>query len=70
MMATEYVLMGSVLGKVPVLEAETIFSLWPICDNGYEFILDRDQIRVGDKVSSKIIYEGASKQSSQQRMED
>ena len=34
--ATEYVLMGSVLGKVPVLEAETIFSLWSICDNGYE----------------------------------
>ena len=43
-MATEYVLMGSVLGKVPVLEAETIFSLWSICDNGYEVILDRDQI--------------------------
>jgi hypothetical protein len=35
--ATEYVVMGDdVLGKVPVLEAETIFSLWSICENGYE----------------------------------
>jgi len=59
-MAMEYVLMGSVLGKVPVLEAETIFSLWSICDNGYEVILDRDQIRVRDKVSGKIVYEGGS----------
>ena len=59
-MAMEYVLMGSVLGKVPVLEAETIFSLWSICDNGYEVILDRDQIRVRDKVSGKVVYEGAS----------
>jgi len=58
--ATEYVLMGSVLGKVPVLEAETIFSLWSICDNGYEVILDRDHIRVRDKVSGKIVYEGGS----------
>ena len=33
-MATEYVLMGFVLGKVPVLETETIFSLWSIYDNG------------------------------------
>ena len=34
-MATEYVVMGSVLGEVPVLEAETIFSLWSICDNAW-----------------------------------
>ena len=27
-LATEFVLMGPVLGEVPVLEAETIFSLW------------------------------------------
>jgi len=58
--ATDYVLMGTVLGEVPVLEAETIFSLWSICDNGYEVILDRDQIRVRDKSSGKIVYEGAS----------
>ena len=48
-MAGEYVYMGSVLGDVPVLEAETIFSLWSICENGYEIILDCDQIRVRDK---------------------
>ena len=29
--------------------------------NRYEVILDRDQIRVRDKVSGKIVYEGASK---------
>ena len=50
-MAWEYVFMGSVLGEVPVLEAETIFSLWSICENGYEIILDCDKIRVRDKAS-------------------
>ena len=48
-MATEYVMMCSVLSKAPVLEAETIFSLWS------------NMTTVRDKVSGKIVYEGASK---------
>ena len=59
-MAGEYVYMGSVLGDVPVLEAETIFSLWSICENGYEIILDCDQIRVRDKASGEYVYQAAS----------
>ena len=59
-MAGEYVFMGAVLGEVPVLEAETIFSLWSICENGYEIILDRDQIRVRDKASEEYVYQAAS----------
>ena len=42
------------------MEAETIFSLWSIRGNDYEVILDHDQIRVRDKPSGKIVYEGAS----------
>jgi len=56
----EFVSMGSVLGDVAVLEAETIFSLWSICENGYEVILDRDQIKVKDKSLGKIVYQAAS----------
>jgi hypothetical protein len=59
-LATEYVIMGSILGEVPVLEAETIFSLWSICENGYEIILDCDQIRVRDKSSGEFVYQAAS----------
>jgi hypothetical protein len=38
--ASEYVMMGSVLGEVAVLDVETIFSLWSICENGYEIVWD------------------------------
>jgi len=57
---TEYVVMGDVLGKVPVLEAETIFSLWSICENGYEIILDATEIQIRDKSSGETIYRGES----------
>ena len=56
----EFVSMGSVLGDVAVLEAETIFSLWSICENGYEIILDCDQIKIKDKSLGKIVYQAAS----------
>ena len=59
-LATEFVLMGPVLGEVPVLEAETIFSLWSICENGYEIVLDSDRIIIRDKVSGEIVYQAAS----------
>jgi hypothetical protein len=53
-------MMGPILGEVPVLEAEMIFSLWSICENGYEIILDCDQIRVRDKSSGEFVYQAAS----------
>ena len=59
-LATEFVLMGPVLGEVPVLEAETIFSLWSICENGYEIILDAERIIIRDKFSGDIVYHAAS----------
>jgi hypothetical protein len=59
-MATEFVVMGPVLGEVPVLEAETIFSLWSICENGYEIVLDSDRIIIRDKVSGETVYQAAS----------
>ena len=60
------VYMGSVLGDVPVLEAETIFSLWSICENGYEIIWDHDQIRVRDKASGST----CTKQQAAHRIEN
>ena len=59
-LATEFVLMGPVLGEVPVLEAETIFSLWSICENGYEIVLDSDRIIIREKVLGEIVYQAAS----------
>jgi hypothetical protein len=58
--ASEYVMMGSVLGEVAVLDVETIFSLWSICENGYEIVLDAKQIKVRDKTTGRIVYQGAS----------
>ena len=47
--------MGSVLGDVPIFAAETVFSLWSICENGYEILLDRDH-----KASGEYVYQAAS----------
>ena len=52
--------MGDVLGEVPVLEAETIFSLWSICENGYEILLDAAEIQIRDKSSGETVYRGES----------
>ena len=42
------------------MEAETIFSLWSICENGYEILLDATEIQIRDKSSGETVYRGES----------